>query len=153
MRMNSIVLLFRGTLLALFMTFLFACTGQNGRSVTQSIEEQNDSQGAYSQANIAFDTLYHDFGTIIEGEMVVCYFEYENQGKGDLLITSVESTCGCTTPDWNKKPLKPGDRSQLKVVFNAQGRSGAQLKSIAVVSNSETEVVRLSIRANVINNK
>ena len=29
-----------------------------------------------------FDTLVHDFGTIIEGEMVVCYFDYENNGEG-----------------------------------------------------------------------
>ncbi len=49
--------------------------------------------------------------------MVVCYFDYENKGKGDLLITSVEATCGCTTPDWSREPLKPGERGQPEDCF------------------------------------
>jgi len=69
------------------------------------------------------------------------------------VITSVETTCGCTTPDWNKEPLKPGKRDQLKVVFDASGRSGSQYKIVAVESNAATPSVRLTIKANVTNSK
>lgn len=134
------------------LSLLLSCTGQNGRSVTGPVDEANIEKDVNLQADIAFDTLSHDFGTIIEGEMVVCYFEYENRGTGDLVIASVEATCGCTTPDWNKQPLKPGERAQLKVVFDSSGRSGAQRKSVTVVYNSTTPEVRLSITANVKNN-
>ncbi len=85
--------------------------------------------------------------------MVVCYFEYENRGTADLLVSSVEAGCGCTTPNWDKEPLKPGEKSSLEVVFNARGRSGAQLKSVTVLSNSLTPRVSLTIKADVINNK
>ena len=137
----------------LLMGVLLSCTGQNGRRVTSVDGDSETGKDALSQALISFDTLFHDFGTIIEGEMVVCYFEYENIGDGELLITSVESSCGCTTLDWNKKPLMSGEREKLKVVFDASGRSGSQRKSVAVMSNAKESSVRLSILANVTNNK
>ena len=137
----------------LVVTLLFDCSGQNGRNVTQSGEAETEQQDAFYQADISFDTLVHDFGTIIEGEMVVCYFDYENHGPGELIISSVEATCGCTTPDWRKEPLKPGERGRLKVVFDAHGRSGSQLKSVKVFSNSRIPEISLSIKADVTNNK
>ncbi len=76
-----------------------------------------------------FDTLIHDFGTIIEGEQVVCYFDYRNEGGEDLLISSVEATCGCTTPDWSREPLGPGEKGSLAIIFDASGRSGIQRKA------------------------
>ena len=137
----------------LALLLLLACTGQNGRKVTQVGEKQEGLHDASSQADIVFDTLSYDFGTIIEGEMVVCYFDYENRGSGELLISSVEAGCGCTSPDWTREPLKPGERGELKLVFDSRGRSGSQLKSVTVISNSLTPRVSLTIRANVINNK
>ena len=97
-----------------------------------------------------FDTLVHDFGTIIEGESVVCYFDYSNRGVGDLVITGVEATCGCTVPSWSREPLKPGARETLQLIFDASGRSGEQRKQVTVKSNASNEVVRLTIRARVI---
>lgn len=137
----------------LSLVLVLGCSGQNGRDVSGSDSELNAGQEASNQADISFDTLSHDFGTILEGEMVVCYFEYENRGGGDLLVSSVEAGCGCTTPDWDKEPLKPGNKSRLEVIFNASGRSGSQLKSVTVISNSLTPRVSLSIKANVVNNK
>jgi len=138
---------------SLTLLLLLSCTGQNGRSEILAASEAGVQEDVHLQADILFDTLNHDFGTIIEGEMVVCYFDYENTGKGDLVITSVEATCGCTIPDWNKEPLKPGERDQLKVVFNTRDRKGSQFKSVAVESNATNPVVRLTISANVISNK
>jgi hypothetical protein len=143
----------RGLVVSLILALLFSCSGQNGRNVTNPADVPDDMQIASLQADISFDKLSHDFGTIIEGEMVVCYFEYENIGNGDLIITSVEATCGCTTPDWDKEPLKPGEREQLKVVFDSNGRSGSQLKGVTVSSHSLTPEVRLTLKANVTNNK
>ena len=149
MKMSRLVSLFKGTFLTLSIGLLFACNGQNGRNLTEADLEQDGQQGIDLQADILFDTLVHDFGTIIEGEMVVCYFDYENRGEGDLVIASVAATCGCTSPDWSKEPLKPGERGQIKVVFNTRGRSGSQLKGVTVVSNSVTPNTKLTIKADV----
>lgn len=153
MKMIRLVRLLRGTFVTLAVGLLFACNGQNGRVLKEGSLEENNAQSIEKQADISFDTLIHDFGTIIEGEMVVCYFDYENRGKGDLVIASVTATCGCTTPDWSKEPLKPGERGQLKVVFDTHGRLGSQLKGVTVVSNSVTPNKRLTIKADVTSNK
>ena len=151
--MRRTSLIFKGGVISLTLLLIFSCAGQNGRDATKPLDEEEIEHNASNQADIVFDTLSYDFGTIIEGEMVVCYFDYENQGNGELLITSVEAGCGCTSPDWNREPLKPGDKEQLKVVFNASGRSGSQLKSVTVVSNALTPRLSLTIKANVTNNK
>ena len=146
-------MVFKGGLIILTLLLMFACAGQNGRDKTKVPGKENMGHNASNQADIVFDTLSYDFGTIIEGEMVVCYFDYENKGNGELVISSVEAGCGCTSPDWNREPLKPGEKDQLKVVFNARGRSGSQLKSVTVVSNALTPRLSLTIKANVTNNK
>ena len=135
----------------LVLGFLSACGGQNGSRESLAEEQAYSIQDSVSEPVMLFDTLEHDFGTIIEGERVVGYFDYQNGGGKDLLITSVEATCGCTTPGWSSKPLKPGERGRLEVIFDASGRSGAQRKVVTVQSNASNQPVRLTIKANVTN--
>jgi hypothetical protein len=126
---------------------IWACSGQNGRDVNATTSSMESNVGKAAPALLAFDTLSHDFGTIIEGEQVVCYFDYYNRGEAELVISSVEATCGCTITDWNREPLQPGGKEHLKVVFDAAGRTGAQRKSVTVKSNASNNMVRLTIRA------
>lgn len=126
-----------------------SCDGQNGRQDQKETGSVREYQGAQGKSVIVFDTLVHDFGTIIEGERVVCYFDYRNDGEADLLITDVEASCGCTTPDWSSEPLKPGEKETLAIIFDASGRNGEQRKLVTVKSNASNQVVRLTIRADV----
>lgn len=130
---------------------LSACGGQNGSRVPSDSLEVKEVQNPELEAVMLFDTLEHDFGTIIEGERVVCYFDYVNSGSSELLITSVEASCGCTTPGWSSEPLKPGERESMELIFDASGRSGVQRKVVTVRSNASNESVQLTIRANIIN--
>jgi hypothetical protein len=125
------------------------CSGQNGSSQNNPVSLHDSSQEFASQPVISFDTVAHDFGTIVEGERVLCYFNYENGGGKPLLIQSVEASCGCTIVDWSSDPLPPGEGEQLQVVFDASGRSGTQLKVVTVKSNASNERVELLLRANV----
>ena len=130
---------------------LGACTGQNG-SVKDGLEGPGeDQQNSMGQPVITFESKSHDFGTIIEGEQLVCFFDYTNTGGGELIIYSVEATCGCTTPDFSREPLKPGEKNSLKVIFNSSGRSGTQRKIVRVRSNGSEPEVQLSLKANVKN--
>jgi uncharacterized protein DUF1573 len=72
-----------------------------------------------------------------------------NAGGTDLLITAVEASCGCTIPDWNREPVGPGEQEHMKIIFDASGRIGAQLKSVTVRSNASNSLLRLTIKANV----
>lgn len=125
------------------------CIGQNGSRPRERGNELIEAVSTGGQAFISFDTTTHDFGTIIEGERVMCYFSYSNKGDADLMISRVEASCGCTTPDWSREPLSPGDRETMGIVFDASGRSGAQRKQIVVHSNSEPQTVTLTIMAQV----
>jgi hypothetical protein len=130
---------------------LSACGGQNGSQVPTDRTQENATHISVPEPVMLFDTLEHDFGTIIEGEKVVCYFDYANGGGADLLITLVEASCGCTSPGWSSEPLKPGERESLELIFDASGRSGVQRKLVTVRSNASKELVQLTIKANIIN--
>lgn len=95
------------------------------------------------------DTAY-DFGTIYEGDVVQMDFRYKNTGSRPLIISEASSTCGCTIPDYSKKPVAPGEVSVLKVVFNSAGKMGKQFKPIWINANTMPSHFTLSISGNVI---
>lgn len=129
--------------------FIMGCSGHNGSLPSDRVEEEGIAQDSAVQSVITFSKLTHDFGTILEGEKVVCYFDYENTGRADLIILSVEASCGCTTPDWSREPVKSGDKNSLKILFDATGRDGAQRKVVTVLSNASSVPVKLIIKANI----
>lgn len=110
---------------------------------------ENDDLNSSGTAQIVFREYEHHFGKVSEGEKISYQFIYENSGTGNLVLNSVTTTCGCTVPRYDKKPLKPGDTGSLEVVFDTSGRSGMQAKTITVNSNSSAPVVLLKITAEV----
>ena len=133
----------------LSLPLIMGCSGHNGSLISDQLVQEEITQDSTAQPIITFSKLSHDFGTILEGEKVVCYFDYENTGKTDLVLLSVDGTCGCTTPDWSREPVKAGDKKSLKIIFDATGRSGAQRKVVTVLSNASNVVVKLTIKANI----
>jgi hypothetical protein len=101
-------------------------------------------------ADISFAEYEHDFGKVTEGEKVAYVFSFVNNGPGDLVIASASTTCGCTVPKYDRKPISPGKGGSLEVVFDTSARSGTQTKTVSVHSNSKTPVVVLKITAEVI---
>jgi hypothetical protein len=101
-------------------------------------------------AVISFREYEHDFGKVTEGEKVACLFTFENTGKGPLVISSVTSSCGCTIPKYDAKPITPGSTGIIEVVFDTSGRNGTETKTITVVSNASKPVVLLRISGEVI---
>jgi hypothetical protein len=102
-------------------------------------------------AIISFKEYEHDFGKIAEGEKVACIFKFWNQGKGPLIISAVTTSCGCTVPKYDRKPLSPADTGRIEVVFDSEGRNGRQTKTISVMSNASKPIVLIRITGEVIN--
>lgn len=102
-------------------------------------------------ARIYFKDSNHDYGVIKEDDGVAYYeFQFSNTGSTPLIIQRVETSCGCTTPDWPKEPIAPGKNGRIKVGYNPSGRPGAFSKTITVYSNAETPTVILQIKGEVI---
>ena len=91
----------------------------------------------FSQSsNIVFENSEHDFGEIQEKGGKVSYkFSFKNVGDEPLLILSVKPSCGCTTPNWSKNPIKPGEEGFIIAQYNPRGRPGVFRKSLNVVTN------------------
>ncbi len=105
------------------------------------------SYGQTKAAQISFENLIHDFGTIKEEGGTVTYkFEFVNTGGNPLIVTNVRPTCGCTSPDWTREPVPPGGKGFVAATFNPKGRPNAFNKYLYVDSNSETSNTKLTIK-------
>lgn len=76
-----------------------------------------------------------DLGDMRQGEKAEYIFEFTNSGSKPLIIHNVISTCGCTIPQWTKKPVMPGKKGSIKVLFDSTGKIGRQNKLISIRSN------------------
>ncbi|HWL00126.1 MAG TPA: DUF1573 domain-containing protein [Parapedobacter sp.] len=91
----------------------------------------------------------YDFGVVKEGEKVEHEFTFTNTGSSPLIISNVQASCGCTTPEYSKNPIAPGDQGLVKVVFNSAGQLGKQHKVITVTSNAASRNTLLHLRGEV----
>jgi hypothetical protein len=115
-------------------------------------EDKGDGSDVQNKgiAEITFNDLEYSFGKITEGEKVACVFKFKNTGDGDLIINSATTSCGCTVPRFDDKPIKPGGEGSMEVVFDSSHREGTQTKTITVRSNASVKVIVLRIIAEVI---
>lgn len=81
------------------------------------------------------ETLYN-FGEITEGGLVKHNYKFKNTGKTPLIITDVQTTCGCTVPSWNKNPIQPNEVDEISVEFNSEGKEGKMDKPITIIANT-----------------
>jgi hypothetical protein len=100
-----------------------------------------------ANAYIRFTDTEHDFGTIEEKLGPVSYeFIFSNDGSLPLVISKVQPSCGCTSPEWTKEPVMPGKLGSINVRFDPKGRPGPFAKTITVVSNAKNRSVVLTIK-------
>ena len=99
---------------------------------------------------ISFTTDQYDFGNVLQGKTVEYSFHFENKGTEDLWIKEVTTSCGCTAALVSANTVKPGEKGEIKVSYDSQGRAGAVSRTITVVSNDVVEPVKeLTIHATV----
>jgi hypothetical protein len=104
---------------------------------------------AFAQADIKLEKETHDFGTIAEGTQASYEFKVKNVGNQPLVISAVQPSCGCTTPDWTKEPILPGKYGVIKAMYNSTGRPGPFHKSITVTTNATAPTNVLYIKGEV----
>jgi len=100
--------------------------------------------------SLEFNKTVHDFGDIKLNSGSHSYtFTFKNISKQPLEIQTVISSCGCTSPEWTKKSVLPGDSGVIKVTFlNNQGPYPFD-KSLTVYIIGQTMPLILHIRGEV----
>ena len=103
--------------------------------------QQND-------ATISFSKQEHNFGSLKYKNPGDCIFEFKNPGKSALVIYNVKTSCGCTVPEWTKKPINPGSKGEIKIKYDSDF-PGVFHKTITVYFNGENSPVTLKIKGKV----
>lgn len=76
-----------------------------------------------------------DYGKVYkDNDNGIRTFEFTNTGDAPLIITNVQSTCGCTVPSKPKEPIMPGKSDKIEIKYNMA--TGPIRKSITVESNA-----------------
>ena len=90
-----------------------------------------------------------DYGTIEKGADGVRTFIFTNTGNAPLVISKVNSSCGCTVPKKPDGPIMPGEKGEIQVKYDTK-RVMPIRKTITVLSNADTPTVALKIKGEVI---
>ena len=107
--------------------------------------------GAQTKAEIVFENLDHDFGKIKEDAGPADFnFNFKNPGTVPLVISAVNASCGCTTPEWSKEPVLPGKSGFIKVSYNPLNRPGSFNKTVTVIANVPNSPIILKIAGEVL---
>ncbi len=116
-------------------SIIFAALALCSACKSNSNNESNNQ--ADTIAAITFDSKNYQFGEIVKGEVVEHTYTFTNTGTIDLLIQEVDPSCGCTTPEWTKEPIAPGEKGKIRVKFDTQHQSyGNKQKQVSVYSNT-----------------
>lgn len=131
---------------------LSSCQEQPKEINTNDVMNSKTADGNSNQdlPEIKFEEETHDFGRITQGEKVAYGFKFKNTGKANLIISSASGSCGCTVPEYSKKPILPGQEGVIDVVFSSEGKSGMVEKSVTIVTNCEPSTRIIYVKANII---
>lgn len=106
---------------------------------------------APARAQLVFEPAAWDFGTIREADGRVSHtFTGENRGDKPVVLLDVVTSCGCTVPRFSRKPVRPGERTEIVVTFDPANRPGTFVKELGVYSSERRKIASLTIRGNVL---
>lgn len=90
-------------------------------------------------------------GPISQGQIIDIEYKVTNTGKEKLVISDIQTTCGCISIDYKKETIPPGKSSLLNFKFDTSLNKGQVEYEIFLYGNFDsTFVYRLSFEANII---
>lgn len=104
---------------------------------------------AQNVPKIQFKTDVIDYGEIKKDSDGVKVFQFTNTGNAPLIVESVYSSCGCTTPSWTKTAVPPGGSGEIQVKYNTS-IVGPIRRTITVYSNAEENPKAIKIKGKVL---
>lgn len=93
-------------------------------------------------------------GEVLKGEKIHAVFNMKNTGDYPLVVADIKGSCTCTVVDKPEEPIMPGDTYIIKAdVDTDKTGSGAIVKNVSVVANTEPSPITVAIKAVVLQNK
>lgn len=128
------------TMKSLFSLLLFVLLSFS-QLTAQTIEslnwEETDEIQSVSAPSLYFPVDYISLGQIERGDKKEMKFHFVNNGNEDIKIEIV-SGCECTTLDWPRLPIKPGDKGYITALFDSTEKEHSETVEIDVnLENSD----------------
>lgn len=102
-------------------------------------------------ASITFDQHTIKLGTIYPEERYDRVFTFTNTGDAPLIISDIETSCGCTVVQFSEEPVMPGKTGEIKVAFIPKKHTvGFISKSFVVTSNAKNNPEYLYLHGTVV---
>ena len=98
---------------------------------------------------LSFTEETFDFGNVPQGIPVTHIFNFTNTGKEPVVLSNVQPSCQCTTPEWPKEPIMPGKSSKITVTYNAL-HEGVFTKAVTITSNATEPTKVIYIKGTVL---
>jgi hypothetical protein len=95
-------------------------------------------------AQLQWETRELEFSPSVDQTQVIAHFKFQNVGQSEIKITSVSTSCGCTTAALEKDTTAPGEKGEIEATFNFGKRVGFQQKTI-VVESTDPESPKTSL--------
>lgn len=104
-----------------------------------------------SQTSLKVTDPKQQFGFVQRGEVVRCEYEIMNTGNEPLLLQEAEVSCSCTTVEFSKQPVLPGQKTTVLVLFNTKTVYGRQDRVVLLYSNAKGSPAKLRYKGTVSN--
>jgi hypothetical protein len=84
-----------------------------------------------------------------EGDKVRHTWIVKNAGEHPLIISNVQTSCGCTVPSFSKEPVAPGKQGEITLEFNSAGKPGDVNKNALIIANADNAPFSIGFSARV----
>ena len=94
---------------------------------------------AGNQPQINPETSEFDFGDVVNGVIMEKDLTVRNTGRGDLVVETVTTTCGCTTASLDAMTIPSGGSATLHIEFDSGAHgpelTGQVMRQVILISN------------------
>lgn len=88
---------------------------------------------------LQFQPLSHDFGVVLEGDVIEYLFEYENTSSRPVSIVKAIKSCGCSKTEYSKDPIPAGGRGTVRFVLETDNKTGPQTKKLTLKTDESDD--------------
>jgi hypothetical protein len=89
-----------------------------------------------------------ELGEISLNKPVEVSYKFINTSNAPLVISDVNTSCGCTAAKHSQEPVQPGESSMITVTYNAKN-PGVFNKTITVNTSADAQPIMLTLSGEV----
>lgn len=104
-----------------------------------------------AQNILSFSPSEHNFGVIHETEGKISHtFTGVNRSDNPIIVLDIVTSCGCTIPEFSKKPILKGEAFEVKVVYDPEHQFGTFSRNLSIFSVEREKIAILRIIGSVV---